>query len=171
MVIVKFIFLIFIFFISATIGVNISKKYSSRVKELKQFFQALTIFEEKIKFTYEPIPDVFLDISNNFDSPLKEIFYNASEKMQSMSASEAWEDAIDESKNNLIKEDKDSIKALAKMLGKTDLDGQVSEIRLTKQFIKTKIEEAEYQRNKNEKLYRTLGITFGLTIVIILIWN
>ena len=91
--------------------------------------------------------------------------------MQSMSASEAWEDAIDESKNNLIKEDKDSIKALAKMLGKTDLDGQVSEIRLTKQFIKTKIEEAEYQRNKNEKLYRTLGITFGLTIVIILIWN
>ena len=48
MVIVKFIFLIFIFFISATIGVNISKKYSSRVKELKQFFQALTIFEEKI---------------------------------------------------------------------------------------------------------------------------
>ncbi len=169
MIIVKFIFLIFIFFTSSIIGLNISKKYSERVKELKQFFQALTIFEEKIKFTYEPIPDVFFDISENFDAPLKDIFYNASEKMQSESASEAWEDAIDESKNNLTKEDKASIKALAKMLGKTDLDGQVSEIRLTKQFIKTKIEEAEFQRNKNEKLYKTLGITFGLTIVIILI--
>ena len=169
MIIVKFIFLIFIFFTSSIIGLNISKKYSEREKELKQFFQALTIFEEKIKFTYEPIPDVFFDISENFDAPLKDIFYNASEKMQSESASEAWEDAIDESKNNLTKEDKASIKALAKMLGKTDLDGQVSEIRLTKQFIKTKIEEAEFQRNKNEKLYKTLGITFGLTIVIILI--
>ena len=169
MIIVKFIFLIFIFLTSSIIGINISRKYSERVKELKQFFQALTIFEEKIKFTYEPIPDVFFDISENFDAPLKDIFYNASEKMQSESASEAWEDAIDESKNNLTKEDKASIKALAKMLGKTDLDGQVSEIRLTKQFIKTKIEEAEFQRNKNEKLYKTLGITFGLTIVIILI--
>lgn len=169
MIIVKFIFLIFIFLTSSIIGINISRKYSERVKELKQFFQALTIFEEKIKFTYEPIPDVFFDISENFDDPLKNIFYNASEKMQSMSASEAWEDAIDESKNNLTRDDKSSIKALAKMLGKTDLDGQVSEIRLTKQFIKTKIEEAEFQKNKNEKLYKTLGITFGLTIVIILI--
>ena len=83
MIIVKFIFLIFIFFTSSIIGLNISKKYSERVKELKQFFQALTIFEEKIKFTYEPIPDVFFDISENFDAPLKDIFYNASEKMQS----------------------------------------------------------------------------------------
>ena len=90
--------------------------------------------------------------------------------MQSMSASEAWEDAIDESKNNLIKKRiKTQSRHLPKMLGKTDLDGQVSEIRLTRQFIKTKIEEAEYQRNKIEKLYRTLGIAFGLTIVIILI--
>lgn len=169
MIIVKFIFLIFIFLISSFIGMNISKKYSDRVKELKLFYQALNIFEEKIKFTYEPVPDVFLDISNSFSSPIKEIFYNASEKMQTMSATEAWEEAIEQSKNNLTKEDRDSIKSLAKMLGKTDIDGQVSEIRLTKQFIKTKIEEAQIEKSKNEKLYKTLGITFGLTIVIILI--
>ena len=169
MIIVKFIFLIFIFLISAFIGVNIAKKYSLRVKELKQFLHALNIFEEKIKFTYEPVPDVFFDISKDFQSPLKEIFYNASEKMQNMNASEAWEQAIDESKNNLTNDDKNSIKSLAKMLGRTDLDGQVNEIRLTKQFIKTKIDEAQIEKNKNEKLYRTLGVTFGLTIAIILI--
>ena len=55
------------------------------------------------------------------------------------------------------------------MLGKTDLDGQVSEIRLTEKFIDTKIEDAKLERKKNEKLYKTLGLTFGLGIIIVLI--
>ena len=40
-----------------------SKKYSNRVRDLKEIRKALNFFEEKIKFTYEPIPDVFEEIS------------------------------------------------------------------------------------------------------------
>ena len=39
------------------------------------------------------------------------------------------------------------------MLGKTDLDGQVSEIRLTKKFLETKLQDAQLEKSKNEKLY------------------
>ena len=67
------------------------------------------------------------------------------------------------------REDIEIINGLAKMLGKTDIDGQVSEIRLTEKFIDTQIKEAESEKLKNEKLYKTLGATVGLAIVIVLI--
>ena len=146
-----------------------SKKYSNRLRELKEMRKAFNFFEEKIKFTYEPIPDVFEEISHKVQDNIGEIFRNSSKSMENESAGVAWEKAVDESNNNFTKEDKDIIKGLAKMLGKTDIDGQVSEIRLTNKFLEVQIKDAENEKNKNEKLYKTLGATVGLALVIILI--
>ena len=169
MFILKLIILGTIFMISSFIGITISKKYGTREKELKEIQRALHIFEEKIKFTYEPIPDVFDEISKSCTKNIGDIFKQASQNMNIMSAGEAWETALDKSSTKLTKDDIETLKGLAKMLGKTDLDGQVSEIRLTEKFIDTKIEEAQIEKNKNEKLYKTLGVTAGLTIVVVLI--
>ena len=98
-----------------------------------------------------------------------EIFHNSSKAMENESAGVSWEKAVDESNNNFTKEDKDIIKGLAKMLGKTDIDGQVSEIKLTCKFLDVQIKDAENEKLKNEKLYKTLGATIGLALVIILI--
>ncbi len=167
--IIKFIMLAAIFGMSTIIGVNISKKYSTRVKELKEFQSALNIFEEKIKFTYEPIPEVFEEISEKLVKNVGQVFKTASENMKFESAGEAWEDAINKAEIKINKEDKEVLKGLAKMLGKTDLDGQVNEIRLTEKFLETKIKDAELEKSKNEKLFKTLGATVGLAIVIVLV--
>lgn len=177
MIILKVVCLATILIICVGIGFNISAKYTSRVNGLKKMLRALNIFEEKIKFTYEPIPNIFEELGDNFSNSkndnkndyVGEIFSRASVNMRTMQAGEAWENAIDSVNTNFTKEDINIIKGLAKMLGKTDLDGQVSEIRLTKQFINTKIEEAEIERQKNSKLYKTLGATIGLATVILLI--
>ena len=57
---------------------------------------------------------------------------------------------------------------MSTLLGKTNLEGQVREIELTQSFLKKQIEDAEQERQKNEKLYKTLGMTIGLAIVILL---
>ena len=148
-----------------------SKKYSNRLRDLKEMRKALNFFEEKIKFTYEPVPDVFEEISHKVKENIGEIFQNSSKTMENESAGVAWEKAVEEANSNFTKEDKDIIKGLAKMLGKTDIDGQVSEIRLTCKFLDVQIKDAENEKLKNEKLYKTLGATVGLALVIILIWH
>lgn len=169
MIILKYIILGIILLGTSYIGILISKKYTNRVKDLKEMKKGLNFFEEKIKFTYEPIPDVFEDISKNLESNIGNIFYNASKNMSDISAGEAWENAVNSADTNLSKEDIDIIMGLAKMLGRTDIDGQVSEIRLTDKFLDVQIKDAEREKSKNSKLYKTLGATVGLALVIVLI--
>ena len=170
MIIIKYISTFLIFIICSAIGILYSKKYSNRVKELEEIKNALNIFKSKIKFTYEPIPEVFKQISTQLHSNIGTIFLKASNYMKNDIAGEAWEKSIDEEKNNinLTNDDTEIIKKLSKMLGNTDLDGQLNNIELINRFLDKQIVEAEREEEKNEKLYKTLGASIGLTIAIIL---
>ena len=169
MLIIKYIILMIILLGTSYMGILMSKRYSGRVKDLKEMRKALNFFEEKIKFTYEPIPEVFEEISSKVNANIGEIFKNSANLMQNESAGVSWEDAVDKANTSFTKDDNEIIKGLAKMLGRTDIDGQVSEIRLTNKFIDVQIKDAENEKTKNEKLYKTLGVTVGLALVIVLI--
>ena len=107
---IKIVIYTFIFLSCSLIGILISKKYANRVNELKEFKNALNIFKTKIRYTYEPIPDIFMQISENVNSNIGNVFSQAANKM------------------NVL---------------------------------------AEQEKNKNEKMYRTLGAIIGMVIVII----
>ena len=55
------------------------------------------------------------------------------------------------------------------MLGKTDIEGQASQIEHTIAFLEIQIKKAEEARTKNEKLYKSLGSLAGAGLVILLI--
>ena len=169
MIIIKYIVLMLVLGVSFAIGNLIAKKYVNRVKELKEMKNALNMFETKIKFTYSSVPEIFEDISKQMEGVVGEIFRVAAENMKTKSAGEAWNESIDSNNMNLINEDKIILKNLGKLLGKTDVEGQISEIKLVSEFLDTQIELAENEQKKNEKMYKTLGGIVGLTIVIILI--
>lgn len=168
MQIIKYCMLFILFIFCTSIGVILSNKYTYRLEELKELKTALNMFKYKIKFTYEPIPEIFEQISINTKNNISQIFLLAKNLMVNKSAGQAWEESIDLSNNYLNKEDKRAIKTLSKLLGVTDLEGQISQIEITQEFLERQIEEAEMQKNKNEKLYKKLGITIGLVIIIIL---
>ncbi|MCI8832759.1 MAG: hypothetical protein HFJ18_03035 [Clostridia bacterium] len=56
-----------------------------------------------------------------------------------------------------------------KILGQTDLQGQIGKVKLTLDFLETQIQHAQTEENKNKKLYKTLGVLTGMGLVIILI--
>ena len=169
MQIIKYIMLFLIFISANLIGKKKKKKYTDRLQELEEMKNALNIFKSKIKFTYQPIPEIFEEISNNSNRNISNIFKSSRENMENLSAEEAWIKAIEESKNNLTKEDKNTLKMLSKLLGQTDVNGQISQIEITENFLETQIKQAQEEKQKNEKLYIRLGTTIGLVIVIILI--
>lgn len=162
-------FMLFIILVGCSlIGKYLSKKYVIRVNELEEIRNALNMFKSKIKFTYEPIPEIFEEIAQNISKNIGKIFMSAKEKMKNSTANIAWEEAVEESQNNLSKEDKYVLKTLSKLLGQTDVEGQTSQIEITQKFLETQLKEAQEQKEKNEKLYSKLGTTIGLAIVIIL---
>lgn len=158
-----------IFLTCSLIGVLKSQKYMYRVSELKEFKNALNMFKTKIKFTYEPIPEIFNQISSTINPSIGSIFKIASHNMKFSAAGEAWNKAIDTDILNINLEDKKILKDLGKLLGATDIEGQLAQIEVTSNFLDEQIKKAEKEREKNEKMYRKLGMIVGLGIVIILL--
>lgn len=155
--IIKNINIFIIFCICLIIGKQLAKKYKNRVYELEELKIALNIFKTKLKFTYEPLPEIFKDISEKISNTcIKNIFIIALEKMQELSAEKAWEEAILENVDDLNKEDKNIIKTLSKLLGQLDIEGQISRIEITEELLEKQIENAINEKQKNEKLYRTI---------------
>lgn len=177
MQVIKYIMLFFVFISASLIGKMVAKKYTYRLQELEEMKNALNVFKSKIKFTYEPIPEIFEEIEKNTvnstdmcaNKNIANIFALARKKMETESAEVAWKNAIYESQNNLNSEDKQALSMLSKMLGQTDVDGQTSQIEITQNFLGVQIKQALEEKQKNEKLYARLGTTIGLVIVIILI--
>lgn len=168
MQIIKYFMLFLILVGCSLIGKNIAKKYVMRVKELEEMKNALNIFKNKIQFTYEPIPEIFEGIAEKTNENIGNIFKIAKQKMQTTTASLAWEKTLEESNNNLTSEDKYVLKSLSKLLGQTDAEGQISQINITQKFLETQLKEAQEEKIKNEKLWSKLGTTIGLAIIIVL---
>lgn len=168
MKIVKYILLAVIFGLSTSIGLMISKRFDNRVIELKEFKNILNIMKTKIKFTYEPLAEIFKQIANKNESNIERIFGQMANQITYYQTRDVWENCIQEADISINQEDKDILKKLGKLLGQTDVEGQVSEIEVTQNFLNMQIEKAEEEKKKNQKIYKTLGITIGLVFVIIL---
>ena len=56
-----------------------------------------------------------------------------------------------------------------KLLEKTDKAGQINEINVTSKLVDDLIEKAENEKDKNYKLFKTLGLVIGIGTCIILV--
>ena len=122
----------------------------------------------KIKFTYEPLAEIFKQISKDNESEVEKIFGQMANQITYYQAKNVWENCIQDADISIKQEDKDILKKLGKLLGQTDIEGQISEIEVIENFLDMQIENAEDERKKNQKMYKTLGIVAGLVFVIIL---
>lgn len=165
---IKYIVLLIIFGLSTAIGLMISKSYENRVVELKEFKNILNIMKTKIKFTYEPLVEIFKQISKDNQTNVEKIFGQMANQLTYYPARDVWENCIQEADISINQEDKDVLEKMGKLLGQTDVEGQISEIEVTEKFLSMQIDKAEEEKKKNQKMYKTLGVTIGLVFVIIL---
>ena len=101
---------------------------------------------------------------------ISDLFSEVYKNVKTINTRDAWNLAVEDTKEllNFNNEDLNIIKSVGNMLGKTDVEGQVSELNLSIGFVDMQIEKAEAECKKSEKLYRSLGSIVGLAIVILL---
>ena len=71
-----------VFITTFLIGYLLSKKYTARTVELKQIQIALDILENKIRYTYAPIKDIFLEITKLIDGNSSILFENIAKNLE-----------------------------------------------------------------------------------------
>ena len=92
---------------SSIIGILFSKKYANREKEIKEMKNALNMFATKIKFTYEPLKEIFKQISKDNQSNVERIFGQMANQITYFQTREVWENCIQEADISINQEDKD----------------------------------------------------------------
>lgn len=127
------------------------------------------LLETKIKYTYGILPEIFKEISESTKGNVSKLYIKAYENMEYTTAHNSWEEALRNTKMQINNDDKTIIKQLSKQLGNTDIEGQIKNIQMVNDFLEKQIIEAEAEKNKNGKMYKKLGITIGLILMIILI--
>lgn len=158
---------------SSIIGYMFSRDCGRRPQDLRTLQGLLQMFENEISFLSNILTDAFDKVARASKCEVAKIFRDTAVNLRencNLSAAKAWENSIQKNikATSLNQEDEEILISFGKLLGRSDLDGQVKNIRLTINQLNIQERKAEEGRKKNEAMYRNLGILGGLALVIIL---
>lgn len=159
---------------SSFIGYVLSRDFSRRPVELRDLQTMLHMFENEISYLSNLLTDAFERINKANNSVVTVFFEDTVKclrKNENLTASEAWEYAVRKNikRTALNKEDEEILVSFGRMLGSSDLEGQIRNIKLALKRLENQEKKAEELRVKNESMYKRLGLLGGLAIVIIFI--
>lgn len=158
---------------SSFLGYMLARDYIKRPQQLREIQSMLQILENEIAFISNMLKDALYKAGTGTKSPVGFFFREASVILAGgyTDASDAWTRAVTENidKTSLNQEDAEILLSFGKMLGSSDYEGQIRNIRLISSQLHIQEQKAEELRKKNESMYRNLGVLGGLAIVIILI--
>ena len=159
---------------SSFIGMILSRDCIRRPAQLRELQGILQMLENQISYLCDVIVEAFEKISRAGGAQTSIFFTRTVEILKeekTITAAEAWERAVTQCihRTALNKEDQEILSSFGRLLGSTDIEGQIGNIRLTIGQLKLQEKKAEDSRKKNESMYRSLGILGGLAVVTLLL--
>ena len=170
----KYLLLTLIILVSTYIGMLYGSTFKKRLEQLKELENSILILQNEVIYVYTPLPEATKNTSARIKNPLKKFFYKIYRILENNevdSVFNAFNQAYKEEKENLNlkKDDVEIILDFAKSLGQSSVYGQDKIFSLTIERVKKQIELKETECMKNDKLYKALGMCFGIIIVIFLL--
>ncbi len=171
MILIKIIISIVILCITSYIGIEMASSLKEREVILKDYITFLKMVQNEMTYMANSLPSAFEMARQKINSRLKDSIGAIVIDMNRFGVSK-----IDASIENNINEldalnasDKTLIISTLKNLGRSDLESQNNIIENNIQVIKNQIKEANIEKTKSAKVYKTIGIISGLIIVVIFI--
>ncbi|NLY47070.1 MAG: stage III sporulation protein AB [Tissierella sp.] len=174
MVAIKIIFNSLILILSSIMGFAFGNIYSKRAKSLLDLQYCIRVLQSEIINGNTPLPEALENVSIKGRGAISKLFKQIKddlviEKREDIYYSFLLHKDLLKNKYALSPQDIEIFLYLGKILGKTNSNDQDKNMA----FIITQLEnhyiEADKEKSKNTKLYRTLGFLIGLGVVIILI--
>ncbi|GIO00127.1 stage III sporulation protein SpoIIIAB [Brevibacillus laterosporus] len=158
---------------ASLIGIQLGKRYSDRVKELRALLHSLQMLETEIVYGATPLSLAFEKISVRVTRSIGNLYKRASELLQTKAGESTqivWQTALEQtwSLTALRKEEKEILKNLGYVMGNSDREDQKKHLQLTVFHLRGLEEEAKEEQLKYEKMYKNLGFLGGLLIVILM---
>lgn len=171
MIFFKIIISIAILCITSYIGIEMASALKAREQILTDYITFLRLLQNEMIYMANSLPVSFEMARQRLNSSLKDIIGAIALDM-----SEYGTDKIDISITNNVNTleelddyDKDIIISTMKNLGRSDIESQNNIIENTICIVEKQIKEANNNKVKNSKVYKTIGVITGLIIVVIFI--
>ncbi|WP_032121682.1 stage III sporulation protein SpoIIIAB [Clostridium amazonitimonense] len=171
---VKYLGFLMIFISCSLAGFVYAESLKKRTSQLKELERCLNHLQNEIFYTHTPLPEAMLNISLKSKYVFKDIFKDVADDLKQNMVKDVYESFdknLEKHKKslNINMEDKNIILDLAKSLGESDIQSHISIFSITLKNLQEQIEIALDKSKKDMKVYRYLGISIGLMIIIFLI--
>lgn len=172
MFVAKFSICVALVVICTILGIKKAKKYEMREYILNDYITTFKSLENDIKYMLVSLPDAIEKIRHMVRDDIKDVLGAISVHMINESDINSMNKKVMNEINSmyeLTSYDKEIIYQGFSNLGKADVESQVSIIQNTVTSLSRQLNEANDEKNKNFKLYRTLGTAVGLMLAIVFI--
>ena len=158
---------------STAFGLYMSSLGTFRKQDMLEFKKAMLILKSEIEYVAAPLPEAMANIAARTVMPISQIFAHFADALKHNEAGETayrlWLAAIDTSKKEtfLKEEDLETIGNFGKTLGYLDKQMQVDSINFTMDYIDTQVSELQESNQKNQRMYKTLGVVGGILLLVV----
>lgn len=158
---------------TSLLGYLYGSSYRDRVNNLVLLENCIRILETEIIYGANPLPEALINVYRKGNSKVSFVFKEISDqlvlnKRTVLECFQSIENILKE-KLKFNDEDIEMFFSLGRTIGVSNRVDQEKNFKLLLVQIETLETEARESRDKNEKLYKSLGILLGLVIVIILL--
>ncbi len=169
-----FILYITILFAGTGVGYLAARPYENRVIHLDELLLTLKILQAEMEYRSDPLPDLMDRIAGRTTGKASHFLSTVCQllgKKDRYDLYESWKQAVDEvyGESALASEDKEILSQAGIELGKTDMANQHAMFAHLFKGLENQRKEADEERRKKGRIYRTLGASSGVLAVIMLL--
>ncbi len=154
------------------LGFLAAARLNRRVGALRAFLGALELLERELSFRLTPMPALLAILAQRSPAPVDAFFTRCLQSMDGLgekTLAQIWDEALVAVPMDLGKEAGQILRELGSVLGRYDGQGQRESLNLAQIRLEQCLLAAGEERSRMGRVYRSLGLTLGALLVILLL--
>lgn len=154
------------------LGVSLARTLEMRIRQLELLEQIFRQLEFNILFLLRPFPEALKSVAESYKGSFGSLFSRVAEwmkRMPDLSPERAFSLALDDTEGVRIRQEEQKIlKEFFRHIGAGDRETTRDGIRITAAKLRNLREQAIAEKEKDGKLWRSMGFLSGIFIVLLL---